>query len=69
MLPILVLANQLSHIFTTGAVASLTDLIIYKGLEGIRQRGVNGAHYICPCLKKFAKPYPSSPASPRTRLD
>lgn len=46
MLPILVLANQLSQIFTTGAVASLTDLIIEKGLESIWQS---------PCLTKFAK--------------
>lgn len=44
MLPILILANQLTHIFTAGAVAALADLIIDKGLESVRQGDVHGAH-------------------------
>ncbi len=44
MLPILILANQFPHIFAAGAVATLIHLVIDKGLQGVGQGDVHGAH-------------------------
>jgi hypothetical protein len=44
MLLVVVLANQLSHVFAAGAVPTLPDLLIDEGLECVGQGDVHGAH-------------------------
>jgi hypothetical protein len=55
--PILVPANQFAHVFTTGAIATLLDLLVDECLQGFGQRDIHGAHAgKLESLAKFGKP-------------
>ena len=57
MQPILILADQLAHIFATGAKATAGNLLVNKRLQRIGEGDVHRAHArILDALAKFGKP-------------
>jgi hypothetical protein len=56
MLLVMVLTDQLPHVFAAGAVTTLPDLLIDEGLECVGQGNVHGAHGASlASLAKFGK--------------
>src|SRR5207249_2161690 len=43
-LAVLLVANQLSHVFAAGSIAALSNLLLRKRLEGVRQRNIHCTH-------------------------
>ena len=52
--PILILTDQLPHLFAAGAVAALADLRIHKSFQGFGQGNVHGAHSLVRNPEKFS---------------
>jgi hypothetical protein len=56
VLPVLILADQITDVLAAGAVPTMADLLINKAFEGVGKRDIHRAHGLSlDTLAKFGK--------------